>query len=108
MNMNLRILSALTLLAVPLGLSFSGCSTSPPPASVAAGNTASVAAGATDIHAKSGAQLWGERCGFCHNVRSPTSFNDAQWEVATLHMRVRANLTGDEQRQILEFLKSAD
>jgi|ERR1041384_1087081 cytochrome c5 len=104
MNINLRVLTAFTLLALPLGLTLNGCSTAP---SGAAGKPASVA-GATDIHAKSGAQLWGERCGFCHNVRSPTSFNDAQWEVATLHMRVRANLTGEEQRKILEFLKSAD
>ena len=84
----------------------SGCSTAPAPAAgTAAGGSPTLA---NAVSSKSGAQLWGERCGFCHNVRSPTSFNDAQWEVATLHMRVRANMTGDEQRKILEFLKSAD
>ena len=56
---------------------------------------------------KSGAQMWAENCNRCHNVRSPQSYSPAQWDVAMLHMRVRANLTGDEARKILEFLKSS-
>ncbi len=56
---------------------------------------------------KSGAQLWAQNCGHCHNVRSPDSFSDAQWDVAVLHMRVRGNLTAEEHRSILAFLKSA-
>jgi mono/diheme cytochrome c family protein len=56
---------------------------------------------------KSGAQMWAENCNRCHNVRSPQSYSPAQWEVAMLHMRVRANLTGEETRKILEFLKSS-
>jgi cytochrome c5 len=55
---------------------------------------------------KGGAQLWAENCQRCHNMRSPSSYNDAQWEVAMLHMRVRANLTPEEHKKILEFLKS--
>jgi hypothetical protein len=39
-------------------------------------------------------------------MRSPSSYNDAQWEVAMMHMRVRANLTPEEHKKILEFLKS--
>ena len=54
-----------------------------------------------------GAQLWSQNCGRCHNIRSPGMYSDAQWEVAMLHMRVRANLTGEEHRKILAFLKSA-
>ncbi|SRR5258707_2698057 len=96
---------ALVLCAV-IGLLGGGCAT--PSTKESASGTTQAQAKLTDIHSKSGAQLWGERCGFCHNVRSPTSFSDAQWEVATLHMRVRANLTGEERRKILEFLKSAD
>ena len=57
---------------------------------------------------KSGAQLWAENCNRCHNVRSPQSYSSAQWEVAMLHMRVRANLTPDEHKKILEFLKGAN
>jgi len=55
---------------------------------------------------KSGAQLWAEQCQRCHNVRSPNSYSPAQWEVAMLHMRVRANLTPEQQKKILEFLKA--
>lgn len=58
--------------------------------------------------AKSGNQLWAENCGRCHNVRSPTSYSDAEWDVAMHHMRVRANLTAEEYRKILEFLKASN
>ena len=57
--------------------------------------------------ASSGAQRWSQNCGHCHNVRSPGSYSDAQWEVALLHMRVRANLTAEEHKDILAFMKSA-
>lgn len=57
---------------------------------------------------KGGAQLWAENCVRCHNIRSPSSYSDAQWEVAMHHMRIRANLTAEEHRKILEFLKSAN
>jgi hypothetical protein len=62
-----------------------------------------VAAGTTG---KSGAQLWAENCVRCHNIRSPSSLSPAQWEVAAMHMRIRANLTPEEHKKILEFLKS--
>ena len=78
-------LATLTWLAI-------GCST--------AGTSASTASG------KGGTQLWAANCQRCHNTRSPSTYNDAQWEVAMMHMRVRANLTPEEHKQILEFLKS--
>lgn len=56
---------------------------------------------------KSGAQLWADNCQRCHNFRSPSSYSHAQWDVAMLHMRVRANLTPEQSRKILEFLKSS-
>jgi hypothetical protein len=72
-----------------------GCATNKQSGEVAAGTTG-----------KSGAQLWAETCIRCHNIRSPGSLSPAQWEVATMHMRVRANLTPEEQKKILEFLKA--
>ncbi len=57
---------------------------------------------------KSGVQLWGENCIRCHNAPSPETFSDAEWDVAVLHMRVRANLTQDEAVKISEFLKTAN
>jgi hypothetical protein len=72
-----------------------GCATNKQSGDVGAGTTG-----------KSGAQLWAENCVRCHNIRSPASLSPVQWEVAMMHMRVRANLTPEEQKKILEFLKS--
>ncbi len=57
---------------------------------------------------KGGAQMWAENCMRCHNYRRPRERTDREWDVIVLHMRVRANLTADEHRQILRFLKSAN
>src|SRR5262249_25757306 len=54
-----------------------------------------------------GVELWSRNCGHCHNLRPPESYSPAQWDVAMLHMRVRANLTAREHAAILEFLQSA-
>jgi cytochrome c2 len=74
-----------------------GCSANKQSAEVATGTIASP---------KSGAELWAENCVRCHNIRSPSSYSPAQWEVVMMHMRVRANLTPEEHKKILEFLKS--
>lgn len=60
------------------------------------------------IMAKSGAQIWGENCIRCHNVASPATFSDVQWDVAAMHMQIRANLTTDEVKKVVAFLKSAN
>ena len=64
-------------------------------------------AGAPAAGKAQGAVLWSQNCGRCHNIRSPSSYSDAQWDVAMLHMRIRADLTAEEHHQILAFLKSA-
>lgn len=55
----------------------------------------------------SGEELWSNNCQRCHNMRSPAMYNQAQWNVIVHHMRVRANVTGGEQRAIADFLRSA-
>jgi len=55
----------------------------------------------------SGEELWSNNCLRCHNIRPPTMYSDAQWDVIVHHMRLRANITGPEQRAIVSFLKSA-
>jgi cytochrome c5 len=55
----------------------------------------------------SGEELWSNNCLRCHNIRPPTMYSNAQWDVIVHHMRLRANITGQEQRAIVEFLKSA-
>src|SRR5437773_6175040 len=76
-----------------------GCSTEKQSTEVAAGTTAAPTG-------KSGAALWAENCVRCHNIRSPSSYSPAQWEVVMTHMRVRANLTPEEHKKILAFLKA--
>lgn len=58
--------------------------------------------------AKGRAQLWSENCMKCHNARSSKYYNDEQWDVAMMHMRIRGNLTADETKSITEFLQSAN
>jgi hypothetical protein len=53
------------------------------------------------------AELWSQTCNRCHNAWSPDQLSPTEWEVVMHHMRLRANLTGDEQKAILEFLQSA-
>ncbi len=89
-----------TLGLMALALIAAGCSTTSP-------KTAVAATPAAQPNLAKGAELWAQNCVHCHNVRSPSSYSDAQWDVAMLHMRVRANLTADEHRAILAFLKSA-
>lgn len=80
-----------------------GCSTPSQPSAATPG-TAGKQAAAVDANA---AQLWAQNCARCHNLRSPGAYSDAQWDVAMLHMRVRGNLTANEHKAILAFLKSA-
>ena len=55
----------------------------------------------------SGEELWSNNCMRCHNIRPPTMYSNAQWDVIVHHMRLRANITGQEQRAIVDFLKSS-
>ena len=57
---------------------------------------------------KDGARAWAQNCMRCHNLRDPQEHSDREWEIIVHHMRVRANLTADEHRLILEFLKAAN
>ena len=83
----------LPTIALLAALAMAGCSTTrPAPTASATG--------------QNGATLWAQNCGHCHNVRSPASLSPAQWDVVMLHMRVRGNLTADEHKEILAFLKS--
>lgn len=60
------------------------------------------------VTAKSGAQIWGENCIRCHNAPSPETFSDVDWDVATKHMEIRANLTPSEAQKVKAFLQSAN
>ena len=78
-----------------------------PEANGKAANTSSSAASSDSYMGLSGEELWSNNCMRCHNLRPPTMYSNAQWDVIVHHMRLRANITGQEQRAIVEFLKSA-
>ena len=95
----------IVIITTALALALAACHTPK------AATTASAKPGASATNTrpeKSGTQLWAENCTRCHNTRSPATYSDAEWSVAMMHMRVRANLTAEEHRKILEFLQSAN
>jgi len=53
----------------------------------------------------SGAELYSMHCNRCHPERYPTERTAAQWKTIMLHMRVRANLPGQQARTILKYLQ---
>ena len=55
-----------------------------------------------------GAKAWADNCATCHNNRSPLEKSDAGWAIATTHMRVRANISGDVARDIIAFLQASN
>jgi len=55
-----------------------------------------------------GSKVWAENCTRCHNMRSPADLSDEQWITSVFHMRIRAGLTGQETRDIITFLQSAN
>ena len=55
-----------------------------------------------------GSKLWAQNCARCHNSRPSSDYSNEKWDVAMLHMRVRANLTAQEHKSILEFLQSGN
>jgi Zn-finger protein len=60
------------------------------------------------VKEKSGAVLWSQNCSRCHYSPDPEDYNDAQWEVIVMHMRVRTSLTEDESQKILKFLQDSN
>lgn len=55
-----------------------------------------------------GASAWSNNCVRCHNARDPMDFRDDQWKLIMSHMRIRAGLTGQEARDILQFLQGSN
>lgn len=55
-----------------------------------------------------GARVYGATCGRCHNPRSPLERSDRDWVTIANHMRVRANLTGEQVRSVLAFLEATN
>ena len=99
-----KLTISVSALLASVGLLLAGCAITH---TEQAGAKSTVAAEAKDT-GKGGAQLWAQNCTRCHNNRSPSTYSDTEWDVAMHHMRIRANLTAEEHRKILQFLKSAN
>jgi mono/diheme cytochrome c family protein len=93
----------LKVLCLMLPLSVLGCEHDGAPAPSGA---AAVQQPAPEQEEPAGAELWAANCSRCHNIRPPQGFSAAQWQVIVHHMRLRANLTGNETRLITEFLQA--
>ncbi len=96
----------LAALLLAIGGLLSGCAASK--AGEAQNPASSKSAQAAPPSGKGASQLWAESCMHCHNSRSPSAYSDGEWEAAMLHMRIRANLTAEEHRKIVEFLKASN
>lgn len=102
-----KVLSISGLSALGLGavvMLVAGCQV---PGGHTHGNSATTVASAGKS-GKGGAQLWAENCLACHNVRSPSQYSDADWDVVMHHMRVRANLSAADTETVTKFLRSAN
>ena len=98
-----------SFLVVPLAMM--GCQNGNPAAEQATVEDSAAlqeASAAAEAPYKGGAQLWSENCMRCHNLRQPQERSDREWEAIVFQMRVRANLTAEEHRSILQFLKAAN
>ena len=54
------------------------------------------------------AELLQRTCSRCHHLRSPSTFNDMEWDMIIRHMHAHANIRVDHANIILEFLKAAN
>ena len=55
-----------------------------------------------------GADLYNATCARCHSARPPVERSDKQWKIIMGHMRLRANLTAEESKKILEYLQNSN
>ncbi len=94
--------SARRCAVVGLALALTGAAAAADPAGTAA------PAGNDPSQFARGAQTWAATCARCHNMRDPKELRDDQWRAVVAHMRVRANLTGQEARDVLAFLQESN
>jgi len=53
-----------------------------------------------------GAKVFAENCSRCHEAPDPASRSGREWRGITMHMRVLADLSREEQQNVLIFLRT--
>ncbi|MCX6290959.1 MAG: cytochrome c [Bacteroidetes bacterium] len=61
-----------------------------------------------DIADKGGAQLWGENCSRCHNAPTMDQYAKEDWGIIGTHMKLKAGLTAQETKKVVEYLQSGN
>jgi hypothetical protein len=61
-----------------------------------------------NIAGLSGGELWANNCNRCHNAPGPGELSNKDWDIVGMHMQVRANISGDDSKKIIDFLKSVN
>jgi mono/diheme cytochrome c family protein len=98
MNHWIRLAPAvLCIAALPLLSQVVGTSSAPPGAA-----QKNVRPSPSAVHQSDGARKCAQNCGRCHNP--PQGFSPRISGTITLHMRVRASLSKQDQQDILRFL----
>lgn len=72
---------------------------------VAAANTADPSCPPSYEDRLTGGKVFDMYCAACHNARALGERPFASYQNAATHMRVRANLTGEEYRKLMDFLR---
>jgi hypothetical protein len=55
-----------------------------------------------------GAKVFAENCGRCHEAPNPAIHSRREWNAIALHMRGFADLSRDETRRVLIFLRTVN
>ena len=55
---------------------------------------------------REGAKLWSVYCNTCHNARPGSEKAPYEWDLIMMHMRSLENMTPDNAKAILEYLKA--
>lgn len=74
---------------------------------LALGLSSTLNAASTDGDAIKGASVLANNCARCHNLRAIDELSLSSWKFSIQHMKVRANLTGQEARDVLAFIADA-
>jgi mono/diheme cytochrome c family protein len=55
-----------------------------------------------------GARVYSDNCGRCHNPRAPGEFSDRAWSVIVHHLHARGYLTAGDTVAVLVFLRASN